>query len=189
MKKIKAILVDDEDSALKGLMNKVEKLFPAIDILSIYQKPEDAIVAINNLEPDLVFLDIEMPRMNGFELLSELKHINFQVIFVTAYSEYALEALKQSAIDYLLKPVDDIDLKRAVNKALQIINEKKQNESNSNLVSLLSKSKSESCMAAPYSPAKRSSSVSDHRLIGCHPNRVCVAPRVLPPRPQLAHHL
>lgn len=143
MKHVKAILVDDEDSALKGLRDKVGKLFPKIEILNIYQKPEDAIVAINNLEPDLVFLDIEMPRMNGFELLSKLKHINFQVIFVTAYSEYALEALKQSAVDYLLKPVDDIDLIIAINKAIQVIDEKKLSESNSNIISLLSNTKPE----------------------------------------------
>ena len=143
MNRIKAILVDDEESALMGLKQKVEKLFPEIQILNIYQKPEDAIVEINKLEPDLVFLDIEMPRIDGFELLSELRHINFQVIFVTAYSEYALKALKQSAVDYLLKPVDDIDLKIAINRAVQIIKEKKQNDSNSNLVSLLSKTNSE----------------------------------------------
>ena len=142
MKQIKTILVDDEDSALKGLKNKVEKLFPEIEILNIYQKPEEAITGINKLNPDLVFLDIEMPRMDGFELLSELSHINFQVIFVTAYSEYALKALKNSAIDYLLKPVDDIDLKIAVTKAIQIINEKEQNETNSSLISLLTKTKS-----------------------------------------------
>ena len=143
MNRIKAILVDDEESALMGLKHKVEKLFPEIEILNIYQKPEDAIIAINKKDPDLVFLDIEMPRMDGFELLSKLTHINFQVIFVTAYNEYALEALKHSATDYLLKPVDDMDLKIAVNKVVQISKEKKQNESNSKIISLLSKTNSE----------------------------------------------
>ena len=142
MKRIKAILVDDEESALMGLKQKVEKLFPEIQILNGYQKPEDAIIAINSLKPDLVFIDIEMPRINGFELLTELAHVNFQVIFVTAYSEYALKALKQSAVDYLLKPVDDVDLKTAINKAVQIIEEKKQSDSNSKIISLLTKTKS-----------------------------------------------
>ena len=142
MKRIKAILVDDEESALMGLKQKVEKLFPEIQILNVYQKPEEAIVEINKLEPDLVFLDIEMPRIDGFELLSELAHVNFQVIFVTAYSEYALKALKQSAVDYLLKPIDDADLKIAVNKAVRITEEKRQSDSNSDMISLLTKTKS-----------------------------------------------
>ena len=79
-----------------------------------------------------------MPRMNGFELLTKLKGVNFQIIFVTAYSEYALDALKQSAIDYVLKPVDNNDLKVAVNKAISIIKEMRQNLTNTKLVELLS---------------------------------------------------
>jgi len=135
---INAILVDDEISNLKGLEQKLNKLFPEIKVLNTYQKPEDAIKNIIDLEPDLLFLDIEMPRINGFELLSQLNEIKFQVIFVTAYSEYALDALKQSAIDYVLKPIDNADLKLAVNKAIAIIKEKRQSENNSKLVSLLS---------------------------------------------------
>jgi len=138
MKKITTILVDDEMSALKGLQKKVEKLFPRIEILNIFQKPEDAIAALEKRQPDILFLDIEMPRMNGFELLAKLKEINFQIIFVTAYSEYALDALKQSAIDYVLKPIDNNDLEIAVNKAISIINEKQQNSMNTKLVELLS---------------------------------------------------
>lgn len=138
MKPITAILVDDELSALKGLEQKVKKLFPEIEITNTFQKPEEAIVAINNRPPDILFLDIEMPRMIGFQLLGKLGEISFQVIFVTAYSEYALDALKRNAVDYVLKPVDDDELKTAINKALSIINQNRQNESNVKLVSLLS---------------------------------------------------
>ena len=137
MKKITTILVDDEVSNLKGLQQKIEKLFTEIEILSTFQKPEDAIKAIDTIKPDLVFLDIQMPRINGFELLSRLKEVNFQVIFVTAFSEYALEALKQSAVDYVLKPIDETDLINAVNKAITIIKEKQHLESNAKLVHLL----------------------------------------------------
>lgn len=140
MNSIRAILVDDEESALKGLQQKVQKLFPDIQILGAYQIPEDAIESIKKLGPDLVFLDIEMPRINGFDLLSKLKHIDFQVIFVTAYSEYALKALKQSAVDYILKPVDDIDLITAIIKAKSVIIKQKQNKINSNLIELFSNS-------------------------------------------------
>lgn len=135
--KITAILVDDEISNLKGLQRKIENLFPNIIISGTFQKPEDAIQAIQKQEPNILFLDIEMPRMNGFELLSKLENVNFQVIFVTAYNEYALEAFKKNAIDYVLKPIDNKDLVTAVNKALDIIKLKNESESNSKLVSLL----------------------------------------------------
>ncbi|WP_397363102.1 LytR/AlgR family response regulator transcription factor [Olleya sp. R77988] len=137
MSNITAILIDDEISNLKGLEQKLGKLFPNITIQNTFQKPEDAIKALQVKQPDLVFLDIEMPRINGFELLTQLNEVDFQVIFVTAYSEYAIEAFKQNAIDYVLKPIDDNDLKIAVNKALTILKTKKELDSNHKLVSLL----------------------------------------------------
>ncbi|HBC05582.1 MAG TPA: DNA-binding response regulator, partial [Aequorivita sp.] len=109
MTTITAILIDDEFSALKGLQQKVEKFFPEISITATFQKPEDAIAFIKNDPPEILFLDIQMPRLNGFELLSELDGLDFQVIFVTAYNEYAVAALKKSAMGYILKPVDDDD--------------------------------------------------------------------------------
>ncbi|MCX7549873.1 LytR/AlgR family response regulator transcription factor [Xanthomarina sp. F2636L] len=137
MKNITAILVDDEISNLKGLQKKVENLFPEIQILGAYQKPEDAIVVLEEQEVSILFLDIQMPRINGFELLSKLTDVNFQVIFVTAYSEYALEAFKKSAIDYVLKPIDNNDLVTAINKALEVIKLKNESENNLKLVNLL----------------------------------------------------
>ncbi|EGV42763.1 response regulator transcription factor [Bizionia argentinensis JUB59] len=137
MKNITAILVDDEDSNLKGLQKKIQSLFPEIQILGAYQKPEDAISALEKEAVNILFLDIQMPRINGFELLSKLKCINFQVIFVTAYSEYAIEAFKKSAIDYVLKPIDNNDLVIAVNKALDVVKLKHESASNLKLVNLL----------------------------------------------------
>ena len=136
---ISAILIDDEFSALRGLQQKLYKNFPEIEILNTFQQPEKAIEALQQKQPDLVFLDIQMPRMTGFELLTKLKNIDFQIIFVTAYNEYALEALKVSAVDYVLKPVDGDDLIIAVNKALKLIEEKQTNAHQANLVKLLSK--------------------------------------------------
>jgi len=138
MNQITAILVDDEFSALNGLKQKMEKLFPNVEVLQTFQIPEEAIKFLESQQPDLVFLDIEMPRINGFELLTELSEIRFQVIFVTAYSEYALDALKKNAVDYVLKPVDDDELISAVQKAEVIILEKKEKKANENLVKLLS---------------------------------------------------
>ena len=137
MNTLTAILIDDEISNLKGLAQKMGKLFPHIEITATFQKPEDAVNALKNEQPDLVFLDIEMPRINGFELLAKLKKIQFQVIFVTAYSEYAIEAFKQNAIDYVLKPIDDEDLIIAVNKAITVIQTKNDLENSSKLVHLL----------------------------------------------------
>ncbi|WP_055442211.1 LytR/AlgR family response regulator transcription factor [Lacinutrix himadriensis] len=137
MNNITAILVDDEVSNLKGLQRKIEKLFPNIQISGAFQKPEDAIEAIQQQEPNILFLDIEMPRISGFELLAKLKQVHFQVIFVTAYNEYALEAFKKNAIDYVLKPIDNTDLVEAVNKAIDIVHLKKESENNSKLVALL----------------------------------------------------
>ena len=137
MNPVTAMLVDDEIANLKGLQRKIENLFPNIEISGAFQKPEDAIDAIQEQEPNILFLDIEMPRMNGFELLAKLNAVNFQVIFVTAYSEYALKAFKKSAIDYVLKPIDNDDLVIAINKALEVIKLKKESESNAKLVGLL----------------------------------------------------
>lgn len=133
-----AIIVDDEISNIKGLQKKVEKLFPSISIVGTYQKPEAAIVAIKELKPQLVFLDIQMPRINGFELLKAVEVIDFQVIFVTAYSEYAIKAFKQNAVDYILKPIDDSELKLAVQKAISAIESQDKMELNSKLLKLIS---------------------------------------------------
>lgn len=134
-----AILIDDEINNLKGLEQKIGKLFPDITIKNCFQKPEDAIIFLNKKQPDIVFLDIQMPRINGFELLAALKHVNFQVIFVTAYNEYAIEAFKQNAVDYVLKPIDNKDLVTAVEKAKIILKSKAEAENNHKLVNLLSK--------------------------------------------------
>jgi len=138
MRTIKAILVDDEISNLKGLEKKLNSLFPQIEVIGKFQIPEDAIMHIEQEEPELLFLDIEMPRINGFELLSKLKTVNFQVIFVTAYSDYAIEAFKKSAVDYILKPIDNDDLEDAVQKALKNIALERDQSSNAKLVELLS---------------------------------------------------
>lgn len=128
MKKYTAIIVDDENSALKLLEQKVMQLCSNIEVIGTFQNPEEAIKNIEKLNPDILFLDIEMPRMNGFDLLASIGELQFQVIFVTAYSEYALKAFKESAVDYILKPVDDHDLIHAVEKAIFNINSFDTNE-------------------------------------------------------------
>ncbi|WP_217363306.1 MULTISPECIES: LytR/AlgR family response regulator transcription factor [Winogradskyella] len=138
IEELTAIIVDDEISNIKGLQKKLKNLFPNITIVGSYQKPEAAIVAIKELKPQLVFLDIQMPRINGFELLKAVDVIDFQVIFVTAYSEYAIQAFKQNAIDYILKPIDNIELKLAVEKAIKSVEAQENVELNSKLLKLIS---------------------------------------------------
>lgn len=137
MTSVKAILIDDEQSTLRVLKKKIVNHYPDIEILGTYQKPEDGIKALSQGTCNLLFLDIEMPRMTGFELLSQLPSIDFQVIFVTAYSEYALEALKKDAVYYVLKPVDDQDLVIAIDKAISQIELKEQSDQNAKLVKIL----------------------------------------------------
>ena len=137
MNTLNAIVVDDERSALELLRQKVITLHPDINISGAFQDPREALDYIKERPPDILFLDIEMPRMNGFQLLSELTDLSFQVIFVTAYNEYALKAIKESAVDYVLKPVDDADLIAAVKKARNNIEQQRQVESGEKLVQVL----------------------------------------------------
>ncbi|MFT6095535.1 MAG: two-component system LytT family response regulator [Nonlabens sp.] len=138
MKKYSAILVDDEFSALQNLHNKVVKVGNQVTVIATFQEPKEAIASIIENAPDIVFLDIQMPGMTGFELLQHIPTLTSQVIFSTAYNEYALEALKNNAVDYVLKPVDTDELKKALDKAIDNI-EKKAADSNTNLVELLNK--------------------------------------------------
>lgn len=106
MKTTNAIIVDDELSARENLQYLLENFCPEITIVGICSNVDEAVLSINKLKPDVVFLDIEMPQKNGFQLLQEYKEINFQVVFITAYDQYAIKAFEVSALDYLLKPID-----------------------------------------------------------------------------------
>ena len=112
----KAILVDDEESARNILSNLLTRFFPEIEIVAKCQDVEEAVLEINRTKPDLVFLDIEMPNYAGFEIVSFFKQINFEIIFVTAYDQYAIKAFETSAVDYLLKPIEIERLKSSIAK-------------------------------------------------------------------------
>ena len=116
MELLKAILVDDELSSLQNLKQKLTEFCPDVEILATTQKPEEAILLIQQYKPDVIFLDIEMPRMNGFRMLDELGEFNFDIIFTTAYNHYAVDAIRISAFDYLMKPIAIKDLQNAVER-------------------------------------------------------------------------
>lgn len=115
---LKAILVDDEESSLSSLKEKLTAYCPEVTIIALCDNAQKGIAAINSLQPDIVFLDIEMPVMNGFVMLQKLDYKNFELVFTTAYDHYAIKAIRCSALDYLVKPVEIDDLKEAVRKAI-----------------------------------------------------------------------
>jgi len=113
---INAIIVDDELSAIRSLKWEIENFCHDVEVVDSFTNPSEAISAINYIKPDCIFLDIEMPEMDGFQLLSKLAYRDFDLIITTAYDSYALQAFKESAIDYLLKPVDSDDLIKSIEK-------------------------------------------------------------------------
>lgn len=116
---LNTILIDDEPNALEVLKIQIERFCPEIRILKSCKSGQEGIEAILELKPDLVFLDIEMPFKNGFDVLNETVNIDYDVIFTTAYDHFAIKAFKYSALDYLLKPVDIDELKESVQRATQ----------------------------------------------------------------------
>ena len=113
---IRVVLVDDEVQSCKSLAIKLKDIAEDIEIAGAFHHPDKAIPGLRKLKPAVVFLDIEMPGMNGFQMLEKMEEFDFEVIFVTAYDEYTLNALRISALDYLLKPVDSEDLKNALSR-------------------------------------------------------------------------
>ncbi|MGK2864810.1 MAG: LytR/AlgR family response regulator transcription factor [Chitinophagaceae bacterium] len=116
---IKAIIVDDEPYSCESLVTLLERYCPAVKVADICYSGEAALSAIQEQQPQIVFLDIEMPRMNGFEMLEKIPEIKFELIFTTSYDQYAIKAIRFSALDYLLKPIDREELQRAVQKVTQ----------------------------------------------------------------------
>ena len=114
---INAILVDDEAHCLDTLSILLKDYCPEVEILEQCSSAKKALIAVEKYQPALVFLDIEMPVMNGFELLEQFKEIRFSVIFTTSYDQYAIKAIRFSALDYLLKPIEPKELMIAVHKA------------------------------------------------------------------------
>ena len=113
---LKSVIVDDELKSRETLRMMITSFCQGINVVATCQNIKEAIEAIQKFTPDVVFLDVQMQGETGFDLLSQLDNFKFDVIFTTAHSEYAIRALKSSAIDYLLKPIDIGDLQRAVAK-------------------------------------------------------------------------
>jgi len=137
---MKAILVDDEPDGIRTLAKMLERYCPKVNVVATCSNATTAQQQIELLKPDVVFLDIQMPGKTGLDLLTEIKNKDFEVIFVTAYNEYMLQALQFSAADYLLKPVDEERLIEAVQRVERRLQEGKKDEQSTTLLHNLAKS-------------------------------------------------
>ncbi len=119
MNKLKAVVIDDEVRSRQSLIQKIVSNCEEVEIIAECESAEQGIKSIEEKQPDIVFLDVEMPRMNGFTMLQRLSNRNFELIFTTAYDHYAIRAIKFSALDYLVKPVEVEELKQAIEMVKQ----------------------------------------------------------------------
>ena len=126
LQKIKSVIVEDEIAAREALKSYIQKYCPQIELVGEAYNSKEGIQLINEIKPQLAFLDVEMPFGNAFDVLEGCKDVYFETIFVTAFSEYSLKALNQSAAYYLLKPVSIEELILAVNKVQQQLQNKQR---------------------------------------------------------------
>lgn len=132
--KITAILVDDEQGNRENLLRMIRQYCPQIEVQAVCCSVAEAQISLSKTQPDILFLDIRLGSDTGFTLLESLPEISFEVIFVTAYDSYAIQAIRFSALDYLLKPIDSSELINAVEKAIQVILRKQDNKRMQNLL-------------------------------------------------------
>ncbi len=152
MEKIISVIVDDEINNCLNLRTILNRYCEDLEVVATAHSAIDGIDIISKHKPQLVFLDIEMPDGSGFDLLERISNLNFEVIFVTAYDQYAIKAIKLSAIDYLLKPINILDLKTAVSRATdKIRSTHKINQTLSHYLSNIKTDSKERTIALPTS--------------------------------------
>ncbi|HRQ50960.1 MAG TPA: LytTR family DNA-binding domain-containing protein, partial [Agriterribacter sp.] len=134
---MRAIIIDDERNNISNLQRIIREHCPSVEIVAAADNAATARELIVSHRPDLLFLDIQMPGKNGFELLQSIPQPDFEIIFVTAFDKYGIQAIRFSALDYLLKPVVIADLKTAVERAVRKVQEKRKNQQLDNLLNFL----------------------------------------------------
>ncbi len=149
--KIKTIIIDDEQDAVSFIHSLVNDYCPKLEVVGTAHSPKEGVEIINDRKPDLVFLDVEMPHGSGFDVLSHFPDKTFDVIFITAFNHYAIKAIKFSAVDYILKPININEFIQAVDKVIEKRSSKTHN--NENYTALLEnlKSTTPSKLAIPTS--------------------------------------
>ncbi len=146
---IRSIVIDDEQHCVRSLLSDLQQHCPVVEVVEACSSAKEGMMAIKKLNPDLVFLDVEMPWMNGFEMLEVLGDIPFSIIFTTAHDAFAAKAFRISAVDYLLKPIDATDLKAAVQKVEKKMDEGSSLNHISNLLRNMRQPSSEQKIALP----------------------------------------
>lgn len=167
---ITTILIDDEQNNLDNLTILLQKYCPVIEVVAAVRNAKEAREAISNLHPDLIFLDIQMPGENGFDLLQTLGEIHFEIIFATAFDQYGLHAIKFSALDYILKPINISDLTNAVKKAEKRIAEKKQNQQIQNLLQFIQQPQDLTAHKIALPDSRETKFVAVKNIIRCESN-------------------
>jgi two-component system, LytTR family, response regulator len=144
---MKAVIIDDSQNAINALQAKLKKHCPVVEIISSFTNPQEAIATIPLLAPDVIFIDVEMPTMDGFEVVKQINKFHITFIFVTGYDHYAIQAIKANAFDYLQKPIDVELLRETILRLQQRKNETKQLDKNAlleNLIASMQKSQDQS---------------------------------------------
>jgi two-component system, LytTR family, response regulator len=164
---IKTVIIDDEQNNIDNLSLILQKHCPQVQVLATAMNADDGENIILQYQPDLVFLDIQMPHKNGFDLLKSLKTFAFDVIFVTAYDQYGIQAVKFSALDYLLKPINIEDLKEAVLKATHKSVQRRHNFQLENLINLLQEKNHKQLHRIGLQSTKETRFVEVDKIIRC----------------------
>lgn len=164
---INCIIIDDEVNNIENLASLINSHCPELIVIGKNTSPVKAKSLIAELKPDLIFLDIQMPEQSGFDMLRDIGNLDFEVIFVTAYDQYGIQAIKFSALDYLLKPINVEELKLAVSKAIAKVHEKKENKQLTNLLSFINEKQNKAFHRIALQSSKETRFIEPSKIIRC----------------------
>lgn len=162
-----AVIIDDEKNNIDNLEGLLKQYCHQVQVTGTAINADEGIILIKKLHPKLIFLDIQMPGKTGFDMLGELHDYSFEIILVTAYDQYGINAIKFSAVDYLLKPLNIDELKKAVQKAEKRIKDKMQNYELENLLQLIKNKQEKSTHKLALPTLKETRFVSPKDIIRC----------------------
>lgn len=164
---IKAIIIDDEKHNVENLQELLQTYCPQLLVTGHAMSADEGTALLLQHKPDIVFLDIQMPNRNGFEFLKALPQHNFEIIFVTAHDQYAIQAMKFSAVDYLLKPIDIKELQEATSRAIKKHEQKTQSEQLKNLLSMITNQQTKEEQRIALNTLKETRFVKTGEIIRC----------------------
>jgi len=164
---MRSLIIDDEPGNIATLEHLLKNNCKNVEVLGSALNAREALTLIRNLRPDLLFLDIQMPDQSGFDLLRQFNRCDFEIIFVTAYDQYGIQAIKFSAIDYLLKPVQIEDVRSAVEKVQKKIDQKKDNLLLANLLEYLKDKENKNKHKLALATSRETLFVSPDKIVRC----------------------